>query len=231
MKRLLKYLKPHVLTMVIVSVMVLLITVVELYKPIIIGNAIDYYINGYYNPYAIVDEEAAGAIRYGDVYISKNYDAASYDGPFYQMFLYNDRYYMAENITTDECEILKEAGPEVLSGYVDGARCLSRDELKDLRHFDFTGICHAALLYLGALLAGFVLNALQTYLLQKLGQDIIYKMREELFAHIHSLSLSFFNTQPVGKLVTRVTNDTEAVNEMFSGVLVRLFKNIVKIIG
>ena len=231
MKRLLKYLKPHVLTMVIVSVMVLLITVVELYKPIIIGNAIDYYINGYYNPYAIVDEEAAGAIRYGDVYISKNYDAASYDGPFYQMFLYNDRYYMAENITADECELLKEAGPEVLSGYVDGARCLSRDELKDLRHFDFTGICHAALLYLGALLAGFVLNALQTYLLQKLGQDIIYKTREELFAHIHSLSLSFFNTQPVGKLVTRVTNDTEAVNEMFSGVLVRLFKNIVKIIG
>lgn len=71
MKRLLKYLKPHVLTMVIVSVMVLLITVVELYKPIIIGNAIDYYINGYYNPYAIVDEDAAGAIRYGDVYISK----------------------------------------------------------------------------------------------------------------------------------------------------------------
>ena len=231
MKRLLKYLKPHVLTMVIVSVMVLLITVVELYKPIIIGNAIDYYINGYYNPYAIVDEEAAGAIRYGDVYISKNYDAASYDGPFYQMFLYNDRYYMAENITTEECLTLKEEGPEVLSGYVDGARCLSRDELKDLRHFDFTGICHAALLYLGALLAGFVLNALQTYLLQKLGQDIIYKMREELFAHIHSLSLSFFNTQPVGKLVTRVTNDTEAVNEMFSGVLVRLFKNIVKIIG
>ena len=214
MKRLLKYLKPHVLTMVIVSVMVLLITVVELYKPIIIGNAIDYYINGYYNPYAIVDEEAAGAIRYGDVYISKN-----------------DRYYMAENITTDECLTLKEAGPEVLSGYVDGARCLSKDELKELRHFDFTGICHAALLYLGALLAGFVLNALQTYLLQKLGQDIIYKMREELFSHIHSLSLSFFNTQPVGKLVTRVTNDTEAVNEMFSGVLVRLFKNIVKIIG
>ena len=55
MKRLLKYLKPHAFTMFIVSVMVLLITAVELYKPIIIGNAIDYYINGYYNPYDIVD--------------------------------------------------------------------------------------------------------------------------------------------------------------------------------
>lgn len=231
MKRLLKYLKPHALTMVIVSVMVLLITAAELYKPIIIGDAIDYYINGYYNAYAVVDADAPGAVRYGDVYISKNYDEDAVNDSFYQMFLYEDNYYMAENITAEECEVLEKAGPEILSGYAQNARCLTRDELKELRHFDFTGICRAALLYLGALLAGFVLNALQTYMLQKLGQDIIYKMREELFAHIHSLSLSFFNTQPVGKLVTRVTNDTEAVNEMFSSVLVRLFKNIVKIIG
>lgn len=231
MKRLLKYLKPHALTMFIVSVMVLLITAVELYKPIIIGNAIDYYINGYYNPYTVVEEGAPGAVKYGDLFISKSYDAGSRSGPYYQMFLYNDNYYMAENITVEECEILEKAGPDILAGYAENAKILSRDELKQLRHFDFTGICRAALLYLGALLAGFVLNALQTYLLQKLGQDIIYKMREELFAHIHSLSLSFFNTQPVGKLVTRVTNDTEAVNEMFSSVLVRLFKNIVKIIG
>lgn len=231
MKRLLKYLKPHALTMLIVSVMVLLITAVELYKPIIIGDAIDYYINGYYNAYAVVDADAPGAVRYGDVYISKNYDADAGSELYYQMFLYNDNYYMAENITAEECELLEKAGSEILSEYAENAKCLTRDELKELRHFDFTGICRAALLYLGALLAGFVLNALQTYMLQKLGQDIIYKMREELFAHIHSLSLSFFNTQPVGKLVTRVTNDTEAVNEMFSSVLVRLFKNIVKIIG
>ena len=231
MKRLLKYLKPHALTMLIVSVMVLLITAVELYKPIIIGDAIDYYINGYYNAYAVVDADAPGAVRYGDVYISKNYDADAGSELYYQMFLYNDNYYMAENITAEECELLEKAGSEILSEYAENAKCLTRDELKELRHFDFTGICRAALLYLGALLAGFVLNALQTYMLQKLGQDIIYKMREELFAHIHSLSLSFFNTQPVGKLVTRVTNDTEAVNEMFSSVLVRLFKNIIKIIG
>lgn len=56
-------------------------------------------------------------------------------------------------------------------------------------------------------------------------------MREEVFTHIHSLSLNFFNNTPVGKLVTRVSNDTEAVNELFSTILVKLFKNIVKIIG
>ena len=64
-----------------------------------------------------------------------------------------------------------------------------------------------------------------------MGQQIVYKLREETFTHIHSLSLSFFNITPVGKLVTRVSNDTEAVNEVFSTILVKLFKNVVKIIG
>lgn len=62
-----------------------------------------------------------------------------------------------------------------------------------------------------------------------MGQEIIYQMREEVFTHIHSLSLNFFNNTPVGKLVTRVSNDTEAVNELFSTILVKLFKNIVKL--
>ena len=70
-----------------------------------------------------------------------------------------------------------------------------------------------------------------TWLLQRMGQQIVYKLREETFTHIHSLSLSFFNNTPVGKLVTRVSNDTEAVNELFSTILVKLFKNIVKIVG
>ena len=81
----------------------------------------------------------------------------------------------------------------------------------------------AAALYLLMLLLGFVLNAADTWMLQKMGQNIIYRMREEVFGHIHSLSLNFFNTTPVGKLVTRVSNDTEAVNELFSSILVKLF--------
>lgn len=100
-----------------------------------------------------------------------------------------------------------------------------------MRHYDFAGILKAAALYLLLLLTGFVLNALDTWILQKMGQEIIYQMREEVFTHIHSLSLNFFNNTPVGKLVTRVSNDTEAVNELFSTILVKLFKNIVKIIG
>lgn len=213
------------------TVLVLFIIVVELYRPIVIGDAIDDYINGYYAPYIETTVDAPGAVPYHDTYLTRDYEEK--DGQIYdQILLYNNQYYMAENLSSEECDELKNADSAVLSDYVNQkAVLLTREELKDLRHYDFTGILKAAALYLLLLLTGFVLNAVDTWILQKMGQQIIFQMREEVFTHIHSLSLSFFNNTPVGKLVTRVSNDTEAVNELFSTILVKLFKNIVKIIG
>lgn len=230
MKRLLSYLKPHKWVMTIATLLVLLIIVVQLYRPIIIGNAIDDYINGYYSPYTVTTENASGAVAYQDLYLTRDFTSAE-DGSYYQLFLYNDRYYMAENLTKEECSLLQEADNTLLSSYAADHTPLTKTELKELRRYDFAGILQAALLYLLVLLAGFVLNTVDTWMLQKMGQEIIYQMREEVFAHIHSLSLGFFNTTPVGKLVTRVSNDTEAVNELFSTILVKLFKNMVLILG
>lgn len=230
MKRLLSYLKPHKWVMTIATLLVLLIIVVQLYRPIIIGNAIDDYINGYYSPYTVTTENASGAVAYQDLYLTRDFTSAE-DGSYYQLFLYNDRYYMAENLTKEECSLLQEADNTLLSSYAADHTPLTKTELKELRRYDFAGILQAALLYLLVLLAGFVLNTVDTWMLQKMGQEIIYQMREEVFAHIHSLSLGFFNITPVGKLVTRVSNDTEAVNELFSTILVKLFKNIVLILG
>ena len=213
------------------TILVLFIIVVELYRPIVIGNAIDDYINGYYAPYIETTADASGAIPYKDTYLTRDFTPKT--GQMYdQILLYDNQYYMAENLSEEECELLKNADSDTISNYVNqNAVLLTRSELKLLRHYDFTGILKAAALYLFLLLTGFVLNALDTWILQKMGQEIIFKMREEVFTHIHSLSLSFFNNTPVGKLVTRVSNDTEAVNELFSTILVKLFKNIVKIIG
>ena len=233
MKRLLTYLKPHKWVMTAATILVLFIIVVELYRPIVIGNAIDSYINGYYSPYIETTADAPGAVSYHGTYLTRDFSkAASAKNSYDQIFLYENQYYMAENLTSEECSLLQDASSDTLATYVkNGAALLSRDELKELRHYDFRGILAAAALYLALLLLGFVLNALDTWMLQKMGQQIIYQMREEVFTHIHSLSLSFFNNTPVGKLVTRVSNDTEAVNELFSSILVKLFKNIVKIIG
>lgn len=233
MKRLLSYLKPHKWVMTLATVLVLFIIAVELYRPIIIGNAIDQYINGYYHPYVEANVSAPDAINWNGLVLSRDQAVSAADSAsFYQIFLWKDHYYMAENLTRSECTALQNADTSVLKNYVrDGAQKLTSNDLKVLRQNDFKGILKAGILFLLLLFSGFFLNLADTWLLQKMGQQIVYKLREETFTHIHSLSLSFFNTTPVGKLVTRVSNDTEAVNELFSTILVKLFKNVVKIIG
>lgn len=219
--------------MTLATVLVLFIIAVELYRPIIIGNAIDQYINGYYHPYVEADVSASDAINWNGLVLSRDQAvSAANSASFYQIFLWKDHYYMAENLTRSECTALQNADTSVLKNYVrNGAQKLTSNDLKVLRQNDFKGILKAGILFLLLLFSGFFLNLADTWLLQKMGQQIVYKLREETFTHIHSLSLSFFNTTPVGKLVTRVSNDTEAVNELFSTILVKLFKNVVKIIG
>ena len=219
--------------MALATVLVLFIIAVELYRPIIIGNAIDQYINGYYHPYVEADVSAPDAINWNGLVLSRDQAVSTADSAsFYQIFHWKDHYYMAENLTRSECTALQNADTSVLKSYVrEGAQKLTSNDLKVLRQNDFKGILKAGILFLLLLFSGFFLNLADTWLLQKMGQQIVYKLREETFTHIHSLSLSFFNITPVGKLVTRVSNDTEAVNELFSTILVKLFKNVVKIIG
>lgn len=219
--------------MTLATVLVLFIIAVELYRPIIVGNAIDQYINGYYHPYVEADVSASDAVNWNGLVLSRDQAVSKSDSAsFYQIFLWKDHYYMAENLTRAECTALQNADTSVLKNYVrEGAQKLTSNDLKVLRQNDFKGILKAGILFLLLLFSGFFLNLADTWLLQKMGQQIVYKLREETFTHIHSLSLSFFNTTPVGKLVTRVSNDTEAVNELFSTILVKLFKNVVKIIG
>lgn len=150
--RMLSYLKPHKRTMAVCLLLVLVITGLELYKPILTGDAIDLYIAGDYAPGEAVAER-------------------------------------------------------------------------------FQGVLIAAAKYVGVLLLLFICTNRLQLLLQQTGQKIVYEMRRELFEHIESLSMRFFDLTPVGKIVTRVTNDVEAVHELYANILVKLFRNVVKIIG
>ena len=150
--RMLSYLKPHVKTIAICLLLVLVLTALELYRPMLTGDAIDLFIAGDYAPGEAVEERFAG--------------------------------------------LLFTAGKYAL-----------------------------------ALLVTFVCNNRMMYLLQRMGQRIVYEMRRELFEHIESLSMRFFDLTPVGKIVTRVTNDVEAVHELYANILVKLFRNVVKILG
>ena len=80
--------------------------------------------------------------------------------------------------------------------------------------------------YLGALLLGFVLEYAQTILTTWLGQRVMYDLRIEIFAHLQKLPLRFFDRNPVGRLMTRVTNDVEVLNELFSSGVVTVFGDV-----
>lgn len=96
---------------------------------------------------------------------------------------------------------------------------------------DYDFLLRTAGKYAAVLALAFLFNVAQTWILQKTGQSIMLTIRKELYSHLQSLSCRYYDLTPVGKLVTRVTNDVEALDEMYSGILVKMFRNVVKIIG
>jgi ATP-binding cassette, subfamily B, multidrug efflux pump len=89
-----------------------------------------------------------------------------------------------------------------------------------------TGITQLGLLYLGALLITYLLEFLQTYTMQWTGQKIMFDLRSQIFRHLQTMSPAFFDHNPVGKLVTRVTSDVDALNEMFTSGVLAIFEDI-----
>ena len=162
--RILKYMKPHLRVFLICLCLVLIATALEIWRPIIIGDAIDEFITGQTSPI-----------------------------------------------------LLSEGREEWAPG-----------EMADER---FRGVLIASGKYLLALIGLFLCNRFQFLMMQRMGQDIIYDLRNEIFTHIESLTMRFFDTTPVGKLVTRVTNDVESINEVFTDILIKLFRNVIKILG
>lgn len=97
--------------------------------------------------------------------------------------------------------------------------------------FEMSALMKSVVLYAGILIVSMVCTYYQAIILQKTGQRIISVLREDLFMHIESLSHAQLNAFPVGKLVTRVTNDTNAISLMFTNIIVNLVKNIFIILG
>jgi len=119
---------------------------------------------------------------------------------------------------------------DILGAYYE-LKAMSEDEIKAFRVSDFSDLGLYTLMFIGLTMLGLVVNYLQMLLLHYTGQKIIYNIRNEIFEHIQNLSVQFFNNQPVGKIVTRVTNDTETLNEMYTSVIVNSVKNVLQIIG
>jgi ATP-binding cassette subfamily B multidrug efflux pump len=94
-----------------------------------------------------------------------------------------------------------------------------------------TGIAQIAGIYVGLLVSSFLLEFLQTYYMQWTGQKVMFDLRRQIFRHLQRLHVAFFDKNPVGRLVTRVTTDVDALNEMFTSGVVSIFEDLFVLFG
>src|SRR5271157_3060257 len=94
-----------------------------------------------------------------------------------------------------------------------------------------TGIAQIAAIYVGLLVFSFLLEFLQTYFMQWTGQKVMFDLRRQIFRHLQRLHVAFFDKNPVGRLVTRVTTDVDALNEMFTSGVVSIFEDLFVLFG
>lgn len=235
--RLFAYVKPYWRLVAVALVLVLIVTAMDLYRPILIGVAIDDYIEGYDRPYAYTDE-AHAEVSYKGAYLTR--EGAEDASDLAVMVYFNDDYYIFEHLTREDAERLAGLAEDLTGASApDGVLTLgdmsgsflTAEELTGLRVADYDGVVRIAIIYAVVLVITALCNLGQRWLLELTGQNIIYNIRNELFRHIHTLPLRFFDTNPVGRIVTRVTNDVESLNQMYTQIIIRLFENTVLIIG
>lgn len=216
MRRLLKYAKPYWLLISLSIVLLLIISVTDLARPYLVKVAIDDHIMGANQSLVVVQDPEGyqGAVTIAGFSLVRE-DRLGH--PFDDALRF---------------KLTKEEGKHYLVGVNhEQVITLQPTEVKELRSFDTNAIIKLGLILFVVLSLGAVLNYIQAYLLQFTGQRIVLDIRQELFAHLQTLSLSFFDGNPVGRLVTRITNDTQNLHEMYTAVLINLFKDVFMIGG
>ena len=216
MRRLLAYVKPYWQWMALAIVLLLLITVADLARPYLIKVAIDDHMNVFETTYvAVSPDQAPDATHYPfqgqDLIREKDYSGTPQQ--VYRVEKTDDGYQMVEQNGEQKAIPMSEA------------------EIASFKDIETNALLRIGGLYLVLIVGSFLLNYAQTIILQWTGQRIIFNIRQQLFTHLQRLSIAFFDKNPVGRLVTRVMNDTEALNEMYSNMLVNLFKDVFILLG
>lgn len=213
MRRLLRYAKPYWTLIVLSILLLLLIAGTDLARPYLVKIALDEHIMGSNLAYVVVEE-----MEHPSLVTIQGYPLVRED--------------RLEGSGGIRFQLVREGeGHFLVSSSGELRLSLSPEEVKELRSYDTRAIIRLGLILLVVLSIGFGLNYIQAYLLQYTGQRIIFDIRQEIFTHLQRLSLSFFDRTPVGRLVTRVTNDTQNLHEMYTGVLVNLFKDVFMVLG
>lgn len=229
MKRLLKFAKPYKLHILGVIVIMFIVTCLDLLRPYIIKTSIDNDINPGKSNYTITEKSVNNSIKIKDGFYVVNDN--SLDGKKASLVYDSRKIYVIEGEIKENLPYSIKEDKLIQGKNMYPAYEISKEEVKVLRNNSLLSIGKSAMYILIISILIFILNYIQIFILQYTGQKIVYSIRDTVFKHVEGLSLSFFDKNPVGRLVTRVTNDVETLNEMYSSVLVYLFKDFFLITG
>lgn len=241
--RLFHFLKPYLNYVLISSVLLLIAAGAELALPYIIKVAIDKHIiiNG-----RKVSEKIAGDFPEiePNIFFVTQAAVQKLDPKFLRRLeregkISKERYYYlftdqldekALSITLNYPQLFETHGNLKIISYKD-FKSLKRDEIFKLRGRDFSNIIKIAIVFLAIIIFGAVANFITIYYQQYAGQLFMHSMRIRIFRKLEDLDLSFFDRNPIGRLVTRATNDVEAINEALTNVFATLFRDLLLLLG
>lgn len=259
LKKMLSFAKPYWKKLVFSIILAAIIVLATLAQPYIIKVAIDDNINGIYKPmlqYHVDNSSAAenwlsqrnistGPTMLWEEHIYVRLESAQAkdlvltdSDPLTksQVFLLDDQRYMIQDwlFETDESLRAEETstGPQlVFNTDTYAATHVSDSQSIQYRKDDFQGFIILGVVFLMVVVGAAFLNYYQMNLLQNTGQTIIYDIRQKMFKKLSGLQTAYFDKNPVGRVVTRVSHDVEALNGLYSQVIVNLVKEICLILG
>lgn len=233
MKRLLKFAKPYRPYFFVVIVLMVISTVIGLVRPALIKNVIDEDLNGFRKNYVGSNSKVEPSVKIGELYFTGKDHTTKDNSNTYSLLYYEKKVYLVEGEVNHNATFKIKEDNKVYQGShsYNIYKQLNKEEIKALRSKDLNGLAKIVVIILISYILAFLINYVQIYMLQFTGQKIIFNIREQLFKHIESLNLSFFDKTPVGRLVTRLTNDVQTLNEMYTGVLIYLIKDIFMLSG
>lgn len=255
MGRLLHYVRPYAFLLAITSVLIVGATAADLVLPYLIKIAVDRHIVVTFQEVRLSPDSDPRAARLVESY-HRLMRPTGREGVFFLSgekakqidpqdlaqlksagVVRPETYYLADNKPGPAMEVVKKR-PKLFYVYPDAvvistadlAR-LDRKDLARLRADDIAGLARIALIGGAVLLAGLLLNFFQIVFLEYAGQRLTHDLRQDLLAHVLSQSIAFHDRSPTGRLVARVTNDIQNLNEMIKSVAVTLFKDFFILAG
>ncbi|WP_432776122.1 ABC transporter ATP-binding protein [Brevibacillus gelatini] len=235
-KRLFRYAWLFKKTIVLALLMLSAAVGAELTGPFLAKKMIDTHILGIEFPW-YETEQQADSVLYREKWYTREDHLAADERAGQQVRILQvgrDFYFIGQPLAFDGERTVADGKLTIESGSrqaVYPAVLLSNQELFAFFRPETSGLLVLAAAYLGLLVAAGLFHYGQKYLLQKAANLVIRKLRMDVFAHIQRLPITYFDNLPAGKIVARVTNDTEAIRELFANVLASFFTSGIYLIG